>query len=405
MIFSVSVSSESISGFFSPRPSTNENEFSQQDQDIKSKQKLINILSNENRTLKKSIDYYYELNSTNKLYVELRQKEKNKKNLEKQIKKYEEILNKHNSECVNKMNKLEEELNKVKNKLNNQNKEYHSKNKDYIYLQSKFTLQKKEDEKYYNELKNKQNYLDMNKHPYLMSFDSERIENIKININKRKELSNKIENGNITKYELTTSLPKIDTNAEGKIISSIFSEEEIEAIKNLYDNDDEKFQNFMDKVTELEKGVMDMEAEELKGECSELEKEIKQNEENTFLEKHKLKNKDLEINKVKQDYRNKLKQNFQLKKEEKNLKDKLENMKYKYSNLVKKQNQHQDINNIIDGINDIVSGSNKNKKGENKNKQNNEEEKGNQENDEMEKSKGEEVDEQYEEQDEENIVN
>ena len=44
-----------------------EKEFSQQDQDIKSKQKLINILSNENRKLKKSIDHYYELNSTNKL--------------------------------------------------------------------------------------------------------------------------------------------------------------------------------------------------------------------------------------------------------------------------------------------------------------------------------------------------
>ena len=384
-----------------------EKEFSQQDQDIKSKQKLINILSNENRKLKKSIDHYYELNSTNKLYVELRQKEKNKKNLEKQIKKYEEIMNKHNSECVNKINKLEEELNEVKNKLNTQNKEYHNKNKDYIYLQSKFTLQKKEDEKYYNELKNKQNFLDMNKHPYLMNFDSERIENIKINLNKRKELSNKIENGNITKYELTTSLPKIDTNIEGKIISSIFSEEEIEKIKNLYENDEEKFQNFLDKVTELEKGVMDMEAEELKGECSELEKEIKENEENTFLEKHKLKNKDLEINKFNQDYRNKLKQNFLLKKEEKNLKDKLEIMKYKYSNLVKKQNEHQDINNIIDGINDIVSGSNKiqEKKEENKNKQNKEEEKGNQENEneEGEKINEKEVDDQYEESNEENI--
>ena len=47
-------------------------DFSKQDQDIKSKQKLINILSNENRSLKKHLDHYYELNTNNKIYKSLK---------------------------------------------------------------------------------------------------------------------------------------------------------------------------------------------------------------------------------------------------------------------------------------------------------------------------------------------
>ena len=359
---------------------TKETEISQQEQDIKSKQKLINILSNENRSLKKSIDHYYNLNETNKFYAEIRQKEKNKKNLENEIKSFEEIISKHNSECVERINQLEKELNQIKSKLNKQNKEYHNKNKDYFYLQSKFSLQKKEDEKYYNELKNKHNFLDMNKQSYLINLDLERMENMKIYINKRKELSYQIENGLINKYEKIIPLPKIDTNPEKKIISSIFTEEEIKKIKNLYENDEEKFNNFIDKVTELEKGgITDVEGEELICTCSDLEKEIKLNEENVFIEKHKLKNKELEINKIKLDYRNKLKKNLKLKKEEKSLKDNLERVKHKYNNIIYKQNAHKEINNIIDGINDIVGGStkNKNKKNEDKNdnKQKKEEEK------------------------------
>ena len=348
---------------------TKEKEVSQQDQDIKSKQKMINILSNENRSLKKSIDHYYELNETNKFYAEIRQKEKNKKNLEKEIKQYEDIINKHNTECVNKISQLEKELNQIKSRLNTQNKEYHNKNKDYIYLQSRFSLQKKEDEKFYNELKNKHNFLDMNKQAYLINLESEKIENMKIYINKRKELSYQIENGLINKYEKITPLPKIDTNPEKKIISSIFSEDEIEKIKELYQNNEEKFNEFLDKVTELEKGgITDVEGEELIGTCTDLEKEIKLNEENVFIEKHKLKNKDFEINEAKQDYRNKLKKNLKLKKEEKSLKDKLEKEKYKYNNIINRQNNHKEINNIIDGINDIVAGTNKNNNKDNKQK-------------------------------------
>ena len=337
-----------------------DNYLSKQDQDIKSKQKLINILSNENRTLKKTIDHYYELNTKNKLYGEIKQKENTKKKMEKEIKNYEEIMNKHYSECTNKIKKLEKEYDSIKKKLDQQNIEYHSKNKDYIYLQSKFSLQKKEDEIFYNELKDKQNFLDMNKHPYLMNLENKKTENIKINLTKKKEFSRDIENGLINKYEII-SLPKIDINHEGKIISSIFTEEEMEQIKQQY-NDEEKFETFKEKIIELERGgIVDMSNEELIEECSKLQKEIQDKEENVFVEKHRLKNMDLEINKNKNDYRNVLRKNIKLKKEEKNLKERLEMMKYKYGMLLRKQKGNNEMNNIIDGINDIVSGRKKNK--------------------------------------------
>ena len=159
----------------------------------------------------------------------------------------------------------------------------------------------------------------MNKQSYLINIDLEKMENMKSYINKRKELSYQIENGLINKYEKIIPLPKIDTNLEKKIISSIFTEEEIEKIKNLYENDEEKFNNFIDKVTELERGgITDVEGEELIGTCSD--------------------------------------------------KDNLEKVKYQYNNIIYKQNTHKEINNIIDGINDIVGGSSKNKKKKNEDK-------------------------------------
>ena len=346
---------------------SNENVLSKEDQDIKSKQKLITILSNENDGLKKSINRYFELSTNNKLYVELKEKENKRKKLEKEIKNYEGIMAKHRTECAKTISKLEKELGALKNKLYLQNKEYNSKNKDYIYIQSKFSLEKKEDEAYYNEIKNKKNFLDMDKQLYLINQETRRVENIKNNLNKKKEFAQDVENGLFDKFE-PMKLPKIDVNHEQKIISSIFTSEEMEKIKTLflnqYQNDDQNFNNFREKVLELEKGggITDNPEEELKEEFSGLEKEIQGLEGSTIIEKQKLKTKNLEVNKTKQDYRKVLTKNIKLKQEEKNLKEKLEKMKYRYLFMLKTRNVHHDVDDIIDGINNIVTGNNKNKK-------------------------------------------
>ena len=276
-------------------------------------------------------------------------------------------MTKHRTECAKTISKLEKELGALKNKLYLQNKEYHSKNKDYIYIQSKFSLEKKEDEVHYNEIKNKKNFLDMDKQLYLVSPEVKKVENIKINLNKKKEFARDVENGLINKYEVI-SLPKIDVNHEQKIISSIFTEEEMDKIKTLflnqYQNDEQNFITFKEKVLELEKGgnTSANPEEELKEENSGLEKEIDEYEGNALLEKMKLKTKNLEVNKTKLDYRKVLTKNIKLKQEEKNLKEKLEKLKFKYNIMLKAKNVHHDVDDIIDGINNIVAGPNKNKK-------------------------------------------
>ena len=207
----------------------------------------------------------------------------------------------------------------------------------------------------------------MDKQLYLVSPEVKKVENIKINLNKKKEFARDVENGLINKYEVI-SLPKIDVNHEQKIISSIFTEEEMDKIKTLflnqYQNDEQNFITFKEKVLELEKGgnTSANPEEELKEENSGLEKEIDEYEGNALLEKMKLKTKNLEVNKTKLDYRKVLTKNIKLKQEEKNLKEKLEKLKFKYNIMLKAKNVHHDVDDIIDGINNIVAGPNKNKK-------------------------------------------
>ncbi len=207
----------------------------------------------------------------------------------------------------------------------------------------------------------------MDKQLYLVSPEVKKVENIKINLNKKKEFARDVENGLINKYEVI-SLPKIDVNHDQKIISSIFTEEEMDKIKTLflnqYQNDEQNFITFKEKVLELEKGgnTSANPEEELKEENSGLEKEIDEYEGNALLEKMKLKTKNLEVNKTKLDYRKVLTKNIKLKQEEKNLKEKLEKLKFKYNIMLKAKNVHHDVDDIIDGINNIVAGPNKNKK-------------------------------------------
>lgn len=369
--------------------------FAEQDKDIDSKQEIINNLSNENRSLKKSIDHFYEISTHNKFYVELKQKENQKKKLENEIKEYEEIINKHRKECVKTINKLEKELGTIKNKLYLQNKEYHVKNKEFFYIQSKFSLPKKEDEKYYKELKNKKNFLDLEKNASLLSPDLERIEAMKVNLNKKLELARKVDSGLIEQIELT-KLPKIDVNHEGKIISSIFTKEEMEKIEKLYqdNNNQEKFEEFSSKIHELEKGgaIADKPEEELKEEYSGIEKELLEQEEVALMEKYKLKNKAFEINKAKQDYRTILTKNINLKREEKSLKEKLERLEFRYRIMVKQQKAYKDMNDYIEGVNNIVTGPNKNQEKKNEEKKDNINDDEEQENNNDEEGQGEEED-------------
>lgn len=325
------------------------------DKEIKQKQNLINILSKKNQDIKKSIDSFYQLTANKNILNELKEKEFQKKKLEEEVKEYEKIVNKHNSQCVTTIENLKKELEKIKSQLNVEKNEFHNKNQDYIMLQCKFSLSNKEKEEEYLKLKNKKNFLDMNKHKDLMgSYNLQRLENIKM-YNKRKEFGQNIEKGNIQKYERSPSLPKIDNNNEKKVISSLFTNDELILLKNIFldDYQDENLcGEFMNKIKELEKGKSTDEEtyENLKKENAELEKQSRENVELIKMEHIRLKEKKKEIANLNKDYKIQLRKNIQLKKEENKLKNDLK-LKTKEKKINVERNER--IKAITDMINEI----------------------------------------------------
>ena len=327
------------------------------DKEIKQKQNLINILSKKNQDIKKSIDSFYQITANKNILNELKEKEFQKKKLEEEVKEYEKIVNIHNSQCVSTIENLKKELEKIKSQLNEEKNEFHNKNQDYIMLQCKFSLSNKDKEEEYLKLKNKKNFLDMNKHKDLMgSYNLQRLENIKM-YNKRKEFGQNIEKGNIQKYERSPSLPKIDNNNEKKVISSLFTDEELILLKNIFldDYQDENLcGEFMNKIKELEKGKSTDEEvyENLKRENAELEKQSRENVELIKMENIRLKEKKKEIANLNKDYKIQLRKNIQLKKEENKLKNDLK-VKVKEKKVNVERNER--IKQITDMLNEIKS--------------------------------------------------
>ena len=327
------------------------------DKEIKQKQNLINILSKKNQDIKKSIDSFYQITANKNILNELKEKEFQKKKLEEEVKEYEKIVNIHNSQCVSTIENLKKELEKIKSQLNEEKNEFHNKNQDYIMLQCKFSLSNKDKEEEYLKLKNKKNFLDMNKHKDLMgSYNLQRLENIKM-YNKRKEFGQNIEKGNIQKYERTPSLPKIDNNNEKKVISSLFTDEELILLKNIFldDYQDENLcGEFMNKIKELEKGKSTDEEvyENLKRENAELEKQSRENVELIKMENIRLKEKKKEIANLNKDYKIQLRKNVQLKKEENKLKN---DLKVKVREKKVNVERNERIKQITDMLNEIKS--------------------------------------------------
>jgi hypothetical protein len=284
-----------------------ENELKKKKKEIKEKQKKIDILSKENENIKKSIDRFYELDINKHILTELKNKEYLKKQLEEEIKKYKPIVEEHNA-CLSKINNLEKELYDIQNQLDLKNIEFHDKNKDYLLLKSKISLYNEQNIEDYMKFRNKKNFLDMKKHNDFLNYNNQQSDNLKM-INRKKEFSRDLEKGIKKNYERSISLPKIDVNTEKKVISSLFTEEELIYIENLiYEKyqDENKLKSFMNKINELEKGndVEKTTVDDLNEECLELEKEINENDELIKIQEFKLKEKYVEISELNKKYRN-----------------------------------------------------------------------------------------------------
>ena len=142
----------------------------------------------------------------------------------------------------------------------------------------------------------------MKKHNDFLNYNNQQSDNLKM-INRKKEFSRDLEKGIKKNYERSISLPKIDVNTEKKVISSLFTEEELIYIENLiYEKyqDENKLKSFMNKINELEKGndVEKTTVDDLNEECLELEKEINENDELIKIQEFKLKEKYVEISEL-----------------------------------------------------------------------------------------------------------
>ena len=355
------MSAESSRDFKKKEPKTEiEQKLADKEKEIKEKQKLINILSKENKEMKKSIDRFYELDVNKNAAKELTEKEQLKKKLELQIKDYEEVLKFHDSECVSTIQKLQQELNNIQTQLNQQNSEFHNTNKDYILLQCKFSLHNKENEQEYIKLRDKKNFLDMNKHNDFLNYNNYQSINMGIMemYLKKKEFSRDLEKGIKKSFERVKSLPKIDVNNEKKVISSLFSPEELLELQELFMeeyNDESKLEAFMNKINELEKGndTEKSSFDDLNNDCNNLENEIKEHEELIKIQQFKIKEKNYDISELNKKYKNLLKRNILLKKEENKLKDLLKEKNEKYLIKIKKDKQKQEIDKMIKDINNI----------------------------------------------------
>ena len=332
----------------------------EKNKELKKKQNLINILSKENQDMKKSIDRFYELDVNKNITKEVKDKEQLKIKIEDEIAQYEEIVKQHNEECSKTIESLKKDLKDIESKLKPINNKYHDKNKDCFYMKSKLSLSNKEKEEEYKKLKNKKNFLNMEKHNYLLNLNE--INNKKsFNLqmyNKKKEFSRDLVMGVNKKYERCVSLPKIDINSEKKVISSLFTEKELINLQKIFMDeyqDEEMYNNFKKKINDLEKGnfIEEPAFDELNEECEELENQIKENKELLSIENmklNKLKNENFELN---QNYKNLYRKNIVLKREEKKLKIDLEEKNKKELLKIKREKQKQEVEKMLKDINKI----------------------------------------------------
>ena len=217
------------------------------EKELKNQQNMINILSKDNKKLRHNLEMQnnFELNRnlSDKLFI----KEKEIVNLNKIIKDYEHKYQKHN-EC-------QKEIDSLKEKLINNQKELSEKKKE-IFISHKNITQ------LHSKIINSESAINLvNKNIK----ERKRKEKLKLNILSNSPVTkqgttinnNKIYSPILMHRELSEN-NKINktidiSNNNNNVIYNIFTKEEIDAIKKLYEKKEDKFEEFKKKVEILEK--------------------------------------------------------------------------------------------------------------------------------------------------------
>ena len=226
-----------------------EKQLSLKEKELKNQQNIINILSRDNKKLRHNLEIKntFEMNRSlsDKLYL----KEQEIINLNKIIKDYEYKYKKHN-ECQKEIDSLREKLINNQKELSEKKKEIFISHKNITQLQSKFIQSESAINIINNNIKERnkkaklkiniinscmtppRNEVVDNKNKYILS-----------PITLKRELSD-IKNNKSIDYI---------NNFNYNIIFNIFSKEEIDIIKKLYENNENKYNEFIKKVNILEK--------------------------------------------------------------------------------------------------------------------------------------------------------
>ena len=226
-----------------------EKQLSLKEKELKNQQNIINILSRDNKKLRHNLEIKntFEMNRSlsDKLYL----KEQEIINLNKIIKDYEHKYKKHN-ECQKEIDSLREKLFNNQKELSEKKKEIFISHKNITQLQSKFIQSESAINIINNNIKerNKKAKLKINIINSCMTPPRNEVIDSKNKyilspITLKRELSD-IKNNKSIDYI---------NNFNYNIIFNIFSKEEIDIIKKLYENNDNKYNEFIKKVNILEK--------------------------------------------------------------------------------------------------------------------------------------------------------
>ena len=227
------------------------------EKELKNQQNMINILSKDNKKLRHSLEIQntFELNRnlSDKLFI----KEQEIINLNKIIKDYEHKYKKHN-ECQKEIDILKEKLINNQKELSEKKKEIFINHKNIIQLQSKYISSKDAINAINKNIKERKIKKNLK-----LSFDTNIINNSNNSLNPSNKYNSFTQNKkNLNSIPIQRDLSEnnknnrtidISNNSNYNIIFNIFSKEEIDIIKKLYENKDDKFQEFIKKIEILEK--------------------------------------------------------------------------------------------------------------------------------------------------------
>ena len=292
------------------------------EKEIKNQQKLINILTNDNKNIKSTIEKYNCVDLNINLNNQLHEKDVEINKLEKKIHDYEQKLEEHNT-CEKTIKNLNEQIYAYKKEIEIQKNDIKNNYKNFAELKNKIAKygmfrininknnRKKSADNTNISMRTSRNLInqfdttneiDKIYNKLLLENKTEREVTKKVNLFNKNNINinksyniKKLSPIHKGKNKNENSKNEVQINKEGLI--SLFDSEELIIIRRLYEDNEEKFSNFVKKVNIIEKYIS-VKEKEMNTKIKNMENKIKANNEFVKNVENKLKEKNIEIIKV-----------------------------------------------------------------------------------------------------------